>query len=333
MLKLSIRVLIVFTTVGIMLGALEFYFRNMHLQSDAYNFTLMAKRWLAECWNPTWTVPMPQEQLDAGVPPFVVRDREWTDSDVAGKVRVMVIGDSFVAGHGICNAEDRFSNRIGAGLGDEYAVFNVAMNGWGTPEETFYPRFYPYAPDVVVLSYYVNDIRNAITTSGHDFPSLPTEAEWMKQPLWKDSYLLDYVYWQVIYRRQFADSSAELGKALANAYQTPDIWAEHEAELRTIINWTRDINAALIVVTFPTLENVEGARPQLEKVEKVFRENGVTVISGLDLFAGIPPAELVVSNIDTHPNERAHRIVADALLEVVRNIAPPNPPKVLNRKS
>jgi lysophospholipase L1-like esterase len=307
----------------LMLGLGEVYFRYFVLMSDAYNFTLLAKRWEAVCRKPIVTLYSDQ------IPPAFdgkveYRDRPWTDADVQGKKKIMVIGDSFVEGHGICNAKDRFTDVLQTKLGDSYAVFNVGVNGWGTQEETFYPLLYPHKSDVVVLSYFVNDILNTMKTTKHSYPDMPPRPDWLEPttgiPILRNSFLVDYVYWQIIYKRQFAEANARLWQALLDSYFVPDIWEAHKSEMMQIVSWARQNNAPLIVIVWPTLERIESSAKQTAMVEQVFRENGATVISASDLFRNDPPESLVVSSIDSHPNENTHRRIAEALYEVIAKL-------------
>ncbi len=312
--RLLVGPLIALVTIAIMLGLGEGYFRYAVLKSDAYDFTLMAKRWKEVCWKPIFTLY--SDQYPGGKVEY--RDRTWTDADVQGKKKIMIIGDSFVAGHGICNAKDRFGDVLQTKLGDGYAVFNVAVNGWGTPEETYFPLLHPYKPDIVVLSYFVNDIRNAITLTNHPYPEMIPRPDWMINTPLKDSYLVDYVYWQIFYKRQFADSNAKLWQALLDSYFVPDIWAEHKSEMLQVVDWAKKIHAPLIVIVWPTLESIQSSARQTAMVEQVFRDNGATVISASDMFRNDPPDSLVVNNIDSHPNENTHRRMADALYSVIQ---------------
>lgn len=72
--------------------------------------------------------------------------------------RVLVLGDSFTAGHGVDEYRHRFSNVLGENLGDGWAVANVARVGWQTGQQIRALREFPYDPDIVVLSYTMNDI-------------------------------------------------------------------------------------------------------------------------------------------------------------------------------
>src|SRR5512140_2907089 len=293
LLRLLAGPLITLITVIVLLGAGEIYFRYGLLKSDAYDFTLLAKHWKEVCWKPIFTVTSDKIPKEFGGK-VEYRDRTWTDADVQGKTKIMVIGDSFVAGHGLCDVQDRATNVLQDKLGSGYAVFNVAVNGWDTPEETFYPPLYPYQPDVVVLSYYVNDIRGAIAWTKHPFPELPPRPDWLNPdhglPLVKDSYLVDYFYWQVIYKNQFADANARLWQALLDGFSTPDVWAEQQKELMQIVDWAKTLHAPLIVMVWPTLDNINASATQTTLVEQFLHSQGVTVISGSELFRSDSPA-------------------------------------------
>jgi lysophospholipase L1-like esterase len=315
-LRLLAGPIIALTTVAIMLLFGEVYFRYFVLKSDSHLFTLMARRWEQVCWNPLFTLF--SDKYPNGYIQY--RDRTWTDADVQGKKKIMIVGDSFAAGHGICNARDRFGDVLQSRLGDGYAVFNVAVNGWGTPEETYFPLLYPYKPDVVVLSYYVNDIRNAITLTHHDYPEMIPRPDWLVKTKLGQSYLIDFVYWQIIYKFQYAENSAKLWQALLDSYFVPDIWAEHKSEIMQVIAWAKQNNTPLIVIVWPTLESIDSSAKQTAMVEQLFRDNGVTVISGTDMFRGDAPQSLVVNNIDSHPNENTHRRIADALYNVIQTL-------------
>jgi hypothetical protein len=304
--------LIALFTVVLMLGGGEAYFRFVHLQSDAYNQTLMAKRWLRECWKPLFKVENPA--FPAGA--FEFRDQTWTEADLVGKTRVMIVGDSFAAGHGLCRIEERFGEVLAARLGATHAVMNVAANGWGTQEETFYPVLYPFTPDVVVLSYFVNDIDNTIkTTPGTSLriPPLAPAADYMREWPLRDSYLADYVYWQIIYKRQFEESGAAVTDTLLDAYADPLVWGAHRQELEQVIAWTEQIGASLIVVTWPRLEAIEPSQPALGKVRSVFEAHGIRVIEVTPLVAGLRLEERIVNPADTHPSALVHRLVGEAL--------------------
>jgi lysophospholipase L1-like esterase len=304
--------LVALLTLAIMLVIGELYFRYGVHKSDSVDLTLMAKHWKEECWTPIFTV---NSEFQGKSYKIDYRDRTWADADVQGKKKIMIIGDSFVAGHGVCNAKDRFSDILQSKLGDGYAVFNLGVNGWGTPEETFYPLLYPYKPDIIVLSYFVNDINNAIKiVRGNDaIPNPPPAPDWLANTPLKDSYLVDFVYWQIVYKRQFAESLGKIWQVHLDAYSDPKVWAEHEKEIMQVIDWSKKINAPLVVITWPMLDNMNLSATQIQKVDDLLKANNIPFVSASDLFRNDPPESIVVNNIDSHPNENAHKQMAEAL--------------------
>ena len=90
---------------------------------------------------------------------------------VAGKTKVMVVGDSFVHGDGIEYARDRFSNQLAEKLGNNYVVFNLGVGGTNVTHYIENIVKYPYSPDVLVVSIGVNDIEGAVL-----------EEQWLNKP-------------------------------------------------------------------------------------------------------------------------------------------------------
>ena len=70
-----------------------------------------------------------------------------------------------------------------------------------------------------------------------------------------------------------------------------------------------------MVVVFPTLEEMNRSAKATGRVAAFFRHRGVTAIDLGEILTGRDTAELVVSALDTHPNERLHREVADLLYQ------------------
>jgi hypothetical protein len=75
------------------------------------------------------------------------------------------LGDSVVFGSGL-EAEERFSNRLGAALPDSVEVINAGVPGWGTDQELLFyeTSLRSLEPDVVVLTFTANNdvVNNAL---------------------------------------------------------------------------------------------------------------------------------------------------------------------------
>ena len=144
--NMTLALLAVFITVM----GLEFYFKVFFAQSDS--ITTLANR----NWN--------ERYFDDTLNSLGYRDKEWTDDMVAGKIKVMVVGDSFVEGTGIEYLEDRFPDRLGQMLGSDYIVLNLGKRGAHTGQELEAVLDYPYTPDILILSYFYSILKFHIRT-------------------------------------------------------------------------------------------------------------------------------------------------------------------------
>src|SRR5467141_2375075 len=101
--SLSMKVSISVSTIVYLFLALEVLFSSVAV-SDTFSFTLASQLWMEKYWHP--------------INSFGYRDLEHDPSEFENKEVVLVVGDSFVAGHGIAHIEERFSNILQKNLGD-----------------------------------------------------------------------------------------------------------------------------------------------------------------------------------------------------------------------
>lgn len=102
------------------------------------------------------------------------RDREFARDRTPGTTRIAVLGDSFIWGYGTETAGKRFTDQLEAKLrGERFEaeVYNFGIAGWGTDQEYLAYRSIvaEYRPDVVVLSYYINDSLDNIKRIGKPY--------------------------------------------------------------------------------------------------------------------------------------------------------------------
>lgn len=288
--------LVVFTIMFTLL-VLELFFKLFFAQTDGFNYTLASKNWFDRYWR--------KNSLG-------YRDMEWTPEKVAGHTKIMVLGDSFVAGYGIEQEADRFSNLLGQQLGDSYAVMNVGQLGASTKEEIQNALNYPYSPDIVILAFFVNDITDTAKAMGFKQPASQTHG-----PFPVDySYALNFFYWR-LYRLGPQEWSDQYWNWVLGLYANPDIWQIYQQELLQIADFVEQQQGRLIVVVFPNLTAVEESRPITSAVAKLYAEHGVSVLDVTNLVAGKAPADLIASPVDSHPNEWVHHLVAEKLYPLV----------------
>jgi hypothetical protein len=279
--------LVSYVTTVLLLALAEGYFRYVHADSEG---RLAADNWIRRYYHEnSWGY----------------RDREWTETDWAGKTTVAVVGDSFTAGWGIENPADRFSDVLAAQLGSEYAVFNMGVPGSSTPEQLATAQRLPVQPDVIILQYFLNDIDYAVLSLGL---SVQEDAP---PPLMRESYLLNYLYSRVSAGFQPDYWAKELAH-----YDNPTIWQTHEAELNAFIDYAEARSIRLIVVIFPNMQDPVGSIPYVDRVAQVFEQRGQTdVLKLFDQVAAWQPSDVIVSPRDAHPSIAFHRLVGTLIYQ------------------
>ncbi|MFN8396738.1 MAG: hypothetical protein U0176_19085 [Bacteroidia bacterium] len=85
--------------------------------------------------------------------------RDFDDTEGgAGKRHLLLVGDSYLAGHGVKDTADRFSNRIQQALGGGWRVHNHGQNGASAEDILDQLQIEGNRADVVIYCWFVNDI-------------------------------------------------------------------------------------------------------------------------------------------------------------------------------
>lgn len=301
------NVLVVTLSLFLTLMALEFYFKNFFAEPDILD-TLARRNWQA------WSSETPREAGKPSLNSWGYRDIEWTPELVAGKVKVMVVGDSFVAGAGLARVEDRFSNRLGEMLGTDYVAFNVGKNGLNTGQVIQAIIEYPHRPDVLVLSYYLNDIESVSPPcQGSPTPLLQVSDPLL--PLVENSYAANFFYWRLARVVQGLQPDLRW-ECLFKAYTDPEIWWLHQQELLSIYEGTRSEQIPLFVVVFPSMLYLEDSKVATERVINLYQQQNVPVVDVAALVKDLPAKQRIASPMDTHASALVNQLVADKLYEM-----------------
>lgn len=83
--------------------------------------------------------------------------------------RLLVLGDSFLAGSGVSNLEKRFPRVLARELRPDLDVVIFAAGGWGTDQEllAFMQKGKAWQPDAVVVAFCANNDISNILSNGH----------------------------------------------------------------------------------------------------------------------------------------------------------------------
>ena len=262
---------------------LEAVFAYAFIQPDGFGFTLSSRKWFYKYWNP--------------INSYGYRDHEpsWKDK------KVFITGDSFVAGHGITNIDNRFSNLLIKKLGDEWSGTILAQNGWNPGHCLNALKQHDKTPDVLIVSYFINDIQGAAARKGIYMPILRAEVNKSIAPFVNYSYMVNFLYWRLSRGKLGSDT---FWNYLNDAYSNKEVWLEHTRELDALVQYSKEKNAKIIFVIWPNMIKIKESKVITDKVYSYLKDNGVEVINLTNHFEGKNPSTLIVNSLDAHPMKK-----------------------------
>lgn len=303
-------VMITLTTIVILLIGGEAYLRLFYITTDGYGFTAMNYWWYK---NYGWS----------GLNSAGYRDYEPTPDDPANPLtRVAIVGDSFAMGHGINNIDDTFGQMLERRLGAGYDVNMIAESGLDSDVELSRVENYPLLPDVVILSYYLNDIDYLMSLSPDRHFAFIQDPFLGSVVL--NFFLPNYIYYNLL---QFTSSTRVAGFAydLIAAHMDDNLWATQQTQLQRFVDWMKAHNIRLIVLLWPQIAQIKESIPATQRVRNYFESQGVQVVDMTDVLINQNPAEMTLNRFDAHPSIVAHRLAADELYEALLNPPAPTP--------
>jgi lysophospholipase L1-like esterase len=288
--------------------------------SDTFNITNVSKRWLA--------IHLDREQNNEGF-----RDRNpFTKFVAPGQKRIVFLGDSFTAGHGIKNIDDRFTDRIAAWLEKKqpgkYVVANLAEPGLEASmiEARAKSLFLTHSDvSIIIYIYNLNDIEGYAPEMQKSLGQIYTAEP--HNPLFRDTYLLNWLYFRYV-QFKYAKGTTYFSD-LAAAYRS-EAWTGLRAKLAQLCRECAEEKVDFRMVIFPFVQDLKsddpfrGARSQIVEFCK---SRKVPVLDLQPILKEHASENLTVSRFDAHPNERAHAIAAEAIEQGLLSdlVAPPRP--------
>ncbi|KQS31340.1 SGNH/GDSL hydrolase family protein [Dyadobacter sp. Leaf189] len=296
--ELTARVATILTTLVLVLIILEMTFMYIP-QSHEGVLSKASQIWWEKYWKP--------------VNSLGYRDNEIRNEN--GKKKILVIGDSFAAGHGLNNVNERFSNILEAKLGtDRYTIYNLGMSGADTRDEAKRLYDFPVKPDIIILQYFPNDIEKA----GRDKGLLLTGAEPyadLKGPMAtiiKRFYLPNFIYWQLPH---IGVSTFE--NFVHAAYTDTTVLSTHLKDLSAMLAYRDSTKAQMYAVFIPFLFQVDKSAGETRAVVEYLQSKNVTIVGINDGIKKLPGKERVVGENDGHASAAINQLIADRLYAAI----------------
>lgn len=295
----NLLVLLFLVSSGLLLG--EIWFRFFVDTTDSLAFAKISERWVERHW-----------QRNA----VGVRDSiEYAPKIQSGKRRVTFIGDSFAAGHGIKNVEDRFANQLRARHPD-WEIHLLANVGLDTQSEINLVRkaaVRGYEFDEVVLVYCLNDVCDLLMAPGQPFEGRLPALDQMPPWFIRGSYFLDLFYNR--YQARQNPYVRNYFSFVKDGYRG-EFWEAQKKRLLELRDLVQAQGGTLKVVTFPFFHAL-GDRYEYrfvhEELDQFWQSNSVPHLDLLPVYAGYSSRQLTVNPYDAHPNELASRLAAEAI--------------------
>jgi hypothetical protein len=247
-----------------------------------------------------------------------MRDVEHTVAKPAGTRRLLVLGDSFVFAQGVAD-ESTFVRHLqrafAARIGPPVEVISTGQVGFNTANEracldTLGLRL---RPDVVLLSYVINDPEEHYLTYPKLLPgSLGNVLEWSA---------FYYLCRAIAFRVQVATGQQPTYVNYLHALYDTSLpeWSRHVDALRGIVTDAGAAGAPVVVMVWPFAERGHRFTPYVYERERgmavaAAREAGAEVLDLYPVFAQGAYEDFAVSLVDSHPNARAQRVTAAAIM-------------------
>ncbi len=299
-----------------LLTCVELYFALIYDASDSFNMTNVSKKWFA-----LHVAPQQKTLEFRDGHGIVYRDnRKFPERLEPNQRHLIFLGDSFTFAQGVPNVADRFSNRIREVLEKQtngrVVVSNLADAGtdlhW---QEELLRELYDNGHRIGTAVYVLclNDIETFHERHKTYYNDLGKRAP--QSFLFRDTYFFNWVYFRL---RQFTIPDVRGYFEFVKEYYDGEPWQLMRVKLEQVHQMCRSRHTDFRVVVFPFLHSLGPDYPFQDAHRRIVdycQEVGIPV---QDLAPELAPSAakgLTVNRFDAHPNELAHRLAAEALLQ------------------
>ena len=275
------------------------------------------------------------------------RDLDTEEIDRADKKNILIIGDSYVAGHGLNKESEMFSNILRNDLKNNFDIFNLGICGADTKAEFGFLSKYPVKPDMIIVSHVNNDIytvlekREIISLLNLDkqFKSQIKRFKNSKSFIVSHSFLLNFLDFIIISKRRelylkslsekystfdfFLDSEDAKGIEMCY-YKNDSLLNLHLREIDKFISYSKEANIPLLFILFPKMndEVIDFTdRTANKPIAMYLNKNHIAVVNLTSQLKFIPEKRRMVSAFDPHPSPYSNIIIAKAIQKHLKSIS------------
>lgn len=235
-----------------------------------------------------------------------LRDKEYQVQKT--KRRIIFLGDSLTFGWGVAK-ENIFETILERELnqqGKDIEILNFGIGNYNTLREVelFKKKGLKYNPDEVVIFFFINDAEVLNTAN--------------KKSIFQKSQLLT-LFWSKIKSLKLKKKNLNFKEYYRNQFKGKG-WEDITHSLRELVQISKENEFKLKLVILPELHNLKDYPffPEHKMVMELANRLEIPAIDLTDNFnKEVDPMVYWVAPDDAHPNDKAHRIIADSIIEFI----------------
>tara|TARA_B100000686_G_scaffold348839_1_gene440859 strand:- start:172 stop:1839 length:1668 start_codon:yes stop_codon:yes gene_type:complete len=256
------------------------------------------------------------------------RDREYSSRKSRRVFRILALGDSQTFGHGINKLENTFPKRLESMLNEglenpSFEVLNFALPNWNADShlQYFFKKGLRYQPDLVLLTYYHNDVP---TPAFFDCASKDWESNLARFPFLariEDLFFYRFLKFRLNRLIEVMGIKPTYEECRRQIYASRG-WDMGEMYLDLIAQTSRMKRIHFMMAVLPVLFKLGDDYPfefAHDKLAKYCHSRGLEC---LDLyqegFKGQKANDLIVSGVDRHLNAAGAELTARLIFERLR---------------
>lgn len=233
------------------------------------------------------------------------------------KIRVMILGDSFMWGAGV-KLNENVPNLLQSKLQDRYEFFNISVPGWGIDQ--MYLAYMQYRkiiePDIIILAFIDDDVKRVL------------EAYRIWERMNKPSFVVDNdsliprtpVSKSQIFFNTFIGKSRLLGMIMEKIYLIKDARPVVKKIFLTIAEEAQQTNGRFVVIRIPTQDynnSVTNFNARIYNFEYTFKGTDVVYLDPSCEIMQIPNWSVDFYLDDGHMSVTGNQYLADYIFKNV----------------
>ena len=246
------------------------------------------------------------------------RDKLELSSGAKKENNLFFIGDSFTEGDGLKSVEQRYSDKIGVLLGEEYQSFNLGSSGSATTEQMEILKDVPFHPEIIVWQYFFNDIDDVCFEQTNLHPQI--QELYTLNPIWgwlvERSFVVNYFFFEyspLMGYTEFIDY-------FQNCANNDLVMKEFANKIISINNFCKKNEIKLIFLIIPNSFNPEKSLEQDLKVCNILKDLEIPYYNSTEDVLKVAKDVRTINNQDMHLSETSNAIIAEKLSRTIKRV-------------